>query len=204
MPFSFLHGRDFKLPMDVANPNFDFRASILVGCATVFENVEAPSAEVTDCVNWHLDFAFVLDPADEMAFEGLPFDAKLPLGIFLSPRAKTDADSVFGLVETLFRGLAMHIEGGQKKLTSMFADDLALVVGAPLAASTPDTAATPAGEASTEGAAPATTPQRTAEVSAETKAAAQAHALLNAPFQMRLQVFFALIRDGINHIYMEA
>jgi hypothetical protein len=79
MPFSFLHGRDFKLPMDVANPNFDFRASILVGCATVLENVEAPSDEVTDCVNWHLDCAFVLDPTDTMTFEGFPFDAKLPL-----------------------------------------------------------------------------------------------------------------------------
>jgi hypothetical protein len=104
MPFSFLHGRDFKLPMDVANPNFDFRASILVGCATVFENVEAPSAEVTDCVNWHLDCAFVLDPTDNMTFEDFPFDAKLPLGIFLSPRAKMDADSVFGLIETLREG----------------------------------------------------------------------------------------------------
>jgi hypothetical protein len=86
MPFSFLHGRYFKLPMDVANPNFDFRASVLVGCATVFEDVEAPAPadEVTDCVNWHLDFAFVLTPTDTIAFEDFPFEAKLPLGIFLS------------------------------------------------------------------------------------------------------------------------
>jgi hypothetical protein len=69
MPFSFLHGRDFKVPMDVANPNFDFSASVLVGCAAVLENVEAPSDEVTDCVNWHLDFALVLDPTDTMTFE---------------------------------------------------------------------------------------------------------------------------------------
>jgi hypothetical protein len=57
----------------------------------------------------------------------------------------------------------------------------------------------PAGEASTEEA--ASTPLRTAEVSAEAKAAARAHALLNASFSMRLKVFFALIRDGVNHIW---
>jgi hypothetical protein len=112
-----------------------------------------------------------------------------------------DADSVFGLIETLFRGLAMHIEGGQKKLTSMFKDDLALAVETSLAERTPAMAATPAGEASTEGAAPTMTPQRTAEVSAETKAAARVHALLNASFSMGLKVFFALIRDGVNHIW---
>jgi hypothetical protein len=83
----------------------------------------------------------------------------------------------------------------------MFADDPAVAVEAALAERTPVTTAPPAGEASTEEAAPTMTPLRTAGVSAEATAAARAHALLNASFSMRLKVFFALIRDGVNHIW---
>jgi hypothetical protein len=202
MPFSFLNGRDFKLPADVADQDFDFGAPVLFGCATIFENIRAPADEVTDCVNMHLDFAFVLDPTDTMTFEGFPFDTKLPLGIFLSPRAKMDAESVFGLIETLFRGLAMHITGGQGKLATMFAADLVEAVTASLAARAPGMTAAPAGEAVTEGAESAMAPQRAAE-DPGVRASAEAQAVLGAPFQLRLQVFFALIRDGVNHIYME-
>jgi hypothetical protein len=90
MPFPFVHGRDFKLPPDVKDPDFDFRAPALFRCATVLENVRVPPDEVTGCVNMHLDFAFVLDPADAMTFEDFPFEAKLPLGIFLLPMAKME------------------------------------------------------------------------------------------------------------------
>jgi hypothetical protein len=149
-------------------------------------------------VNDHLDYAFVLDPTDSLALDDFPFEASLPVGIFLSPKATAKETSVFCFIETVYRSLAMHITGGMNKLAIMFATGLAEAVKK--TARPTDGAAAAAAPAGEAGAVGAMTPQRTVETD---KGAQLAQGVVNASFNLRLQVFFSLLRDGINYIWSE-